>query len=302
MKFGLCFLLAVLAVPQTGFPQIQQSGPPMFDRNPLVVASGLEIPFKLYQGYLIVVQGSLGTLDRLNFLVDTGVNRTKVDSRIAKKLGLTAAAGAIHQLALFNQNLDVGQVVLPSIKLGPIRAESLPGIVLDLSTFEKILGVRIDASLGFDVLSRSSFSIDYKSRKIVFGPIEPSPLSVPFQTGPPILTVELKVQGEPIRLLVDTGAAELVLFQCQLPSRVRQLQASSVKRSFLNGAGQEVGFAEVKLPGVRLGSTEFGPQKGFETDDNANCGRTFDGVVGVTRLGLKWVGFDFEHRRFSWKT
>src|SRR5215468_8816505 len=124
MKFRLCFLLGVLAVPQAGVPQIQQSGPPMFDRNPLVVASGLEIPFKLYQGYLIVVQGSLGTLDRLNFLVDTGVNRTKVDSRTAKKLGLTAAA--IHQLALFNQNLDVGQVVLPSIKLGPIRAESLP--------------------------------------------------------------------------------------------------------------------------------------------------------------------------------
>jgi predicted aspartyl protease len=297
IRFG--FLLAVLLVPPSGFAQIPENTLLTSAQNQHGAISHVTIPFKLYESYLIVVQGSLGTLDRLNLLIDTGASPTKVDPRIANKLGLTVAGS--HRLALFNQNLEVAQVVLPSLQLGPIRAESLPGVIVDLSCFEKILGVRIDAVVGFDVLSLSSFSIDYRGKKIVFGAIEPSALSVPFETGPPVLTVELHIQDEPLRLLVDTGSAELVLFECQLPSRLRQLQASSLKRSFFNGAGQEVELVEVGLRGVRLGTADLELQKGLTANDNANCGRPFNGVVGVTRLGLKWVAFDFENRRFSWK-
>ena len=50
--------------------------------------SRVEVHFRLYRNYLIVVQGSLGLLDGLNFLVDTGANPTAVDQKIAKKLGL----------------------------------------------------------------------------------------------------------------------------------------------------------------------------------------------------------------------
>ena len=41
--------------------------------------------------------------------------------------------------------------------------------------------------------------------------------------------------------------------------------------------------------------------QGFLVSDNANCSRSFDGVVGARTLGLKWVAFDFEHRCFRWK-
>ncbi len=299
MNIRLGLLLAVSLVPQACLSQAEQGGVPGFDHNPTGVSSRVTIPFKLYQGYLIVVQGSLGTLNHLNFLIDTGVTPSKVDFRIASKLGLTATK--LHKVALFNQRMDVEEVVLPSLQLGPMRTESLLGMVMDLSSFERILGVRIDASIGFDVLSRSSFSIDYKSKKIVFGPIEPSPLSVPFETGPPVLTVEVRVQDEPVHLRVDTGASELVLFNCQLTSRVRQLQTASIKRSFVNAAGGEIGLEVVHLPGLHLGSAEFELQAAMESDDNADCDLPFDGVVGVRCLGLQWVAFDFEHRRLSWK-
>ena len=300
MNIRFCLLLAVLVVPPQGFAQTPEDPLLTSGQDPPGAVSPVAVPFKLYQDYLIVVQGALGTLDRMNFLIDTGASPTKVDPRIADKLGLTASAP--HTLALFNQNLDVAQVVLPSLKLGPIRAETLPGVIVDLSHFEKILGVRIDAVIGFDVLSLSSFSIDYRAKKIVFGPVEPSAQSVPFETGPPVLTVELHIEDEPLRLLIDTGAAELVLFQCSLPDRLRRLQSSDPKRSFFNGAGQEVDLTEVKLKGVRLGATDLRLQTGLAANDDANCGRPFNGVVGVTRLGLRWVAFDFAHRLFSWKT
>jgi aspartyl protease len=298
MNARLCLLWAALLLPQSGFPRVAQGAFPISDGKLPRATSLVEIPFKLYRNYLIVVEGSLGKLERLNFLIDTGVNPTAVDLRIANKLRLT---GGAQKLALFNHNTDVRQVVLPSLQLGPIRAEFLPGMIQDLSRFEEVLGVRIDAIVGFGVLSLSSFSIDYRSKKLVFGPIESSPLAVPFDTGPPVLTVQLQVQDEPVRLMLDTGAMELVLFACQLHGRLRQLPVSGMRRFFYNGAGKEIELTEVWLSGVRLGATDFGLQEGFSADDNANCGRFYDGVVGITRLGLKWVAFDFEHQTFSWK-
>jgi hypothetical protein len=298
MKPKLRLLWTALVLAQMGSAQISKSVLPVLDWNARGATPRAEIPFKLYRGYLIVVQGSLGALEGLNFLIDTGVNPTAVDSKIANKLRLT---GPTHKLALFNQNTDVGQVVLPSLQIGPIRAESLPGMIQDLSPLEEAVGARIDAQVGFGVLSRSSFSIDYRLKKIVFGLIESSPFSVPFDTGPPVITVQLWVHDEPIRVLVDTGSAELVVFECQLHGHLRQLPVTGGVRRFLNGAGKRSGLTEIWLPGVRLAATNIGLQKGFSADGDTNCGRSFDGVFGITRLGLKWVAFDFEQRRFSWK-
>jgi predicted aspartyl protease len=292
-----CLLWAVLVFPSSGFPQITRDVSRTDDQNALTEVPPVEIPFKLCGSHLIVVQGTLGDLERLNFLVDTGANPSAVDRRIAKKLGLQGSAG---KLALFNQNTNVERVVLPSLRLGPIRATSLPGLVQDLSSVEKVLGIQIDAILGFDVLSLSSFSIDYKSKKIIFGHIEPSPAMIPLGIRPPTFTVQLQVQDEQIRLLVDTGAADLLLFECRLSGRLRELPTRGVKRSS-NSTQSQFELREVSLPSVRLGETDFGLRKAFLLDDNTNCGRSFDGVVGPLSLGLKWIAFDFEHRTFSWE-
>jgi hypothetical protein len=297
MSFRPYLLSVALVLPQLCFSQIQSAQPtPNLDLP--VTTTHVEIPFKLYRDYLIVVQGSLGTLGRLNFLIDTGVNPTAVDRIIAKQLGL---AGRAQTLALLDQDMAVRQVVLPSLQVGPIRAESLPGMIQDLSSLQEALGTRIDAVIGFDVLSLSSFSIDYRTHKIVFGPIESLPTAVPFDTGPPVVTVRARVEDEPIRLLLDSGAAEFVLFECQLHGRLRQLPVSGVVRGFFNGANRESRLTEVWLRGVRLGATDFGLQKALTAEKNANCGRSFDGVVGIRRFGLKWVAFDFQHQTFSWK-
>jgi predicted aspartyl protease len=293
----LSLLSIALVFPSVGLPQI--SGNPSRTEDPKAPTTvrRVEIPLKLFGNHLIIVQGSLGDIEQLNFLIDTGANPSAVDRRIAKKLGLKGVAG---KLTLFNENADVERVVLPCLRLGPIQAESLSGLVQDLSSVEKVLGVRIDAIVGFDVLSLSNFVIDYRSRKVVFGPIEPSPLAVHLDTGPPTFTVQLQVQDEQVRLLVDTGAADLLLFECQLNGDLRELPTRGIKRSS-NSAESHFELKEVWLPGVRLGVTDFGLQRAFLLDDSANCGRSFDGVVGPMSLGLNWIAFDFENRSFSWK-
>jgi predicted aspartyl protease len=297
MKLNICVLWTALVLPAPCLSQIFPDAIPTSDRKLPAVVAPVEIPFKLYQDYLIVVQGSLGTLDRLNFLIDTGTNPSMIDRRIAKKLRLRGKAG---KLALFKQDSKVERVVLPSIRLGPVRADFLPGFVHDLSPVGKALGVRIDAIVGLDLLGRSSFVIDYTSKKISFGAIEPSPYEVPFDTGPPTLTLQLRIHDQGVRLLVDTGAANLLLFDCQLPADLLELPTRGIKRSS-NAEGTEFEVKEIWIPEVRLGTTDFGLEKAFLVNDKANCGLAFDGVVGAASLGLKWIAFDFERRSFSWK-
>jgi Aspartyl protease len=55
----------------------------------------VEIRFKLYQGYIIVVQGSIGTLQKLNFVIDTGAVPSVVDPRVAQKLGLNGTSQSV---------------------------------------------------------------------------------------------------------------------------------------------------------------------------------------------------------------
>src|SRR5215471_16180676 len=129
----------------------------------------MEVPFKLYQDYLIVAQGSVGTLEGLNLLIDTGANVTSIDRRIARKLGLK---GQDDKLVLVNQLARVERVVLPSLQVGSFRAESILGIVQNLSFVDDVVGIRIDAIVGLDFLSQSSFAIDYKSKKMIFGPTD----------------------------------------------------------------------------------------------------------------------------------
>jgi hypothetical protein len=298
MKLNLYLLCTALALTQSGFSQISQSVLSIPNASLTGGVPRVEVPFKLYRDYLIVVQGSLGEFEGLNFLIDTGVDPTEVDTRIARNFPLV---GRVHKLALLDQDTDVRQVTLPSLQLGPIRAKSVPAVIQNLSLLREALGIRIDAIIGLGVLSLSSFSIDYTAKKIAFGPIDSSPSTVPFDTGPPVLTVQLRLKGRPVRVLVDTGAAELVLFGCRLRGRLRPLPVSGVTRFRVNGAAMELRLKEVWLPGVRLGETDLALPKGLEADGNANCGRPFDGVVGVTRLGLKWIAFDFEHRSFSWR-
>lgn len=257
--------------------------------------SRVEVHFRLYRNYLIVVQGSLGLLDGLNFLVDTGANPTAVDEKVARKLGL---GGHPKKLDLLDQNVPVEATVLPTLKLGPIRAEALPGIIQDLSPIEKNLGIRIDAIVGFGVLRAENFAIDYKAKKIVFGAIEALPFTVPFDTAPPKLTVPLLVRDQIVRLLLDTGAQDVLLFECSLHGRMRELPTHGVKQSS-SSKGMPFDTKEAVLSEVRLGTADLGLMRVLVVSGKQSCGWDFGGVMGMSALGLRSVAFDFERKVFS---
>lgn len=253
------------------------------------------LPFKLHRGYVVVVEGSLGTLSRRRLMIDTGANPTVVDSSVARQLGL---GGQATHLALLNGDARVRTSVLSSLTLGPITARSLSVSVADLGFIDRDLGTRVDAIVGLDVLRASSFTIDYEAHQIIFGPVPPSSSSVSFETGPPFVTVRMEIEGEPVRLLVDTGASGLTLFRNehdsfgQLP--ILRVQSSTNISGVLNRE-------QVELPNARLGNLSRRKQTAYLVRPQKDIPQDFDGLMGIPALGVKQVAFDFEHGRLSWK-
>src|ERR1700730_5504754 len=172
------------------------------------------IPIKLKDGYLVVAKGSIGSLDNLTFIVDTGTSRTLMDSRIAKQLQLT---GVADKLTVFDHEVEVRLVELPDLRLGAIRAQSPRVIVMDLSGW-----LHADAVVGMDILHLGSFSIDYSSGRIWFGDGEPMPSALPLEQNQPYLIVKARLDDLPVNLMIDTGCEGVVLFANRLPEGLRR--------------------------------------------------------------------------------
>jgi predicted aspartyl protease len=257
-----------------------------------------KVPFKLYRHFLIVVEGSIGDQRHLNFIVDTGTAPSIIHQRLARKLRLT---GEKDHLLIANRDLDVQTVALAALEIGPIRSESLHVLVTDLSAMERDFGIRLDGILGFEAFAPRSFSIDFFSKELVFGPQDTSE-GLAFEPAMPYMIVPIKLNGRLLRLLVDTGAERLVLFGNGHP--FPEFQASR-KKTTLSNMGSQIALQRVRLPELRLGDTNLGMQEAFFEQDCARLPACsilgMDGLLPMASLGLRQIHFDFEHGRIGWQ-
>ena len=277
------------------------------------------LPVKLYGGYTVVVQGSIADIPNLNFLIDTGAMPTVVDARIARKLDLF---GNRQPLTVFGRQVGTERVVLPGVRIGPVHATGVQGLVADLSFAEKSLGIRIDAIIGLDVLGHEGFSIDYRARQILFGASGPADWVASFDPRLPQVVVELQIDARPVRLLVDTGAKYFILFArknseplrrnagavgpmtaltpAEMPPPVSVQEKQPKTSPTIVTFGGDVRLEPVLLSHVRLGALQLSDQPAYLSPIDAGAPLGFDGVLGVAALHVQRIDFDFEHGRLGW--
>jgi len=268
-----------------------RSGQDRYFAQPLPsVQTVTDIPFRLYGDYAIVVRGSVGERHKLNFLIDTGSSSTVVADSLARKLRL---ARAPRKISVFDSTVVAEEAVVPSLRLGPLQVALLPVVVQDLSSLQEAFSVRIDAVVGIDVLSRSSFTVDYKGKKLIWGSLEP--LSDPVSCDPcfPYPTVRLEIGNRTLRVFVDTGAGELALFENRTGVIPGTQVVGQETRTTIRG---QVVVKTVEFHELTLGTTHWARREGSLME-----GSLFDGTLGPKWLGAKRIRFDLEHKIISWE-
>jgi predicted aspartyl protease len=253
-------------------------------------AANASLHFDLLERHLIVVHGSIGAMDGLKLLIDTGAIPSMVDRKVARKLGLEVQE---REFIAFGQKTRAATTVLPDIRIGPLHTAAVPAGVGDLGYLHGV-----DAIIGLDVLTRSSFSIDYDRRELTFGePAQDDP-GVRLEATPPFLTVQVTISGRHFRLLVDTGSNRLVLFERRVGNQLPLLPVHGELATYhLAGSSR---LQRVTLPPVAAGDVTLDHVEGFLSDapmEGYPAG--IDGVLGVRVLASKRAGFDFERQRLA---
>ena len=252
-----------------------------------------EVPFELYQHHLIVTKGSIGPLNGRSLLIDTGTIPSMVDVRIARKLRLQAEPSL---LVAFGQSVAIQSTVLNGFRIGALQTGPVPAGVSDLSYLE---GVRIDAIVGLDVLARTSFSIDYRKRVLRFSPGDREESVAPLELAWPFVTVRMTIAGQQVRLLVDTGSSDLVLFKSKMPAVLSGAPWRGDKTvQYASGVAR---LRRLDLRHVRLGARVWDRLPAWALDRVPDgYPPSIDGVLGVLALDSQRVQFDFERNELGW--
>jgi predicted aspartyl protease len=240
------------------------------------------VRFNLYQGYLMVAKGSVGSLKGLHFLLDTGTSTTLVDPSIARKLKLEGMPEDVN-IIFFDGRTHAEHVHVPGIEFGPIRQDNFRVLVQDLSILSEALQVHIDAIIGLDLLGQSPFEVDYRSKKIYFGKRRHLPISIPLIMDSGVAMVDAKVNHATVHLIFDTGTPRLLVFGSRIQSAIKGLKVRILPQDA--GIRGSLRSKAVNLPSLQLGNAEFRKQQAILMDNRDEGGRDFDGVLSPAALG-----------------
>ena len=251
-----------------------------------------EKAFELREGFLIVVDGRIGPLEHLKFILDTGASHTVVSRKIADQLVVLREPGSVIN---FQRKLPVEWARFPEVQVGPVVATDARMMVADLNQYSEFTK-GIDVIAGLDLLSRCQrLQIDYQAKLIAFQ-ARNSASQVPlFQAKGILVTVML--QDQPVRLLVDTGFQEIALFEERLGSRMHGVDVRQLGQAQI---GSLVGDA-VRLPGLHLGSGGSNPPVLLVRGKTEAVPGGLDGYLGPRALGAKKIELDFGSMMLRWQ-
>lgn len=260
-----------------------------------------QVPFRLIDGWAIVLEGTVGGVPHQKMLIDTGAVPSAINIKLAKQLGL---AGSPLELSLMNRSINVERVRVPEVRLGTVAVEALDMVAMDLGRIEQALGTRIDAVIGLDLLAQQNFSLDYCRKRIDFGKSASAIGAIAFETkqegsGTYIL-IPLESSGERLEVLLDTGTKDLMLFERRLRGGLRQLRSRA--QDFNLNAGGKDRLSVVEMPSVNMGPVSRRKQKAYLWATPEEHLRSFDGLLGPVAFGAAIVGFDFDRHLISFET
>lgn len=244
------------------------------------------IPMGVYQGYLIVISGQIGGLKgKQNFVLDTGTSPSVLNSRVVHKMGLPVTDST---LVAVGADVQIGRTVLPQLDLGPIHATDVHLNVIDLSWLEQLLSMPIAGLVGMDMLSQASFRLDYDNRELQFGDVDDAGIPVRYDRRTHLAFADATMQGQPVRLVVDTGTDMIVVYGESWETLASATKLGSLPKS--RSVANPVLTGQILDPQLELDGLLFHASRTFYVPSAVAKG--YDGVVGLTALKLHGLTFN----------
>jgi predicted aspartyl protease len=250
------------------------------------------MPFELVSGFLVVVDGQIGNVDGLKFILDTGATHSLIDRKVADRLHLKRRSGEVIS---FDHYIPVEWAIIPELRVGPLRTETLRVMVVKLAEYSDP-AEHADGIIGLDLLSQSKkFTIDYEKRTVS---LQLAEVGTTGRSSSPCFVIPLVVQGLQVNLAVDTGLQGIVLYKNRLRKGLPKMRIEGESTNVVMG---RLRGTQVRLPGVRIVDAEVvstailidGP------DDKTLPG--VDGYLGPATLQAKRIEFDFDAKVLRWQ-
>jgi hypothetical protein len=253
--------------------------------------TSVPVPFQLASDFLVVVEGQVGDVSGLKLIVDTAATRSAIDRKLATKLHLRRHTGKIMN---FDRYIPIEWADVPELRMGPLRAADLHIMVVDLAEYSEFTKT-VDGIIGLDLLTRTDkLTIDYGEKRLYFE------LRANGTSRPAIgcFVVPIVVQGIALRLGVDTGLSDILLYGDRLKGRPRKIRTEGEPKAVMMG---RVRGKRVTLPGVQLGGPEE-PITAVLIDGPAKpTMQGLDGYLGIASLHPNWIEFDFAKMTLRWQ-
>ncbi|MCK5528788.1 MAG: aspartyl protease family protein [Kiritimatiellae bacterium] len=216
----------------------------------LLHAATDDVPFTV-AGRVMFVKAMINDAGPFSFILDSGASQTLVTPPTASRLGIKS----YRSISLLKGKID-------SIAVGSAVVKNLTVYIYDPPQALPLRlnqGINYHGIIGYTFLSRFITTIDYPFKKVTFSALSKVPAvrkkygekngvyMVPFQVKQGLIHAKGEINGVPLRLLVDTGSAEVVI----LPKVSVKLKLAS-SRGGAKAAPKFVTLDSVKLGGVEV--------------------------------------------------
>lgn len=253
-----------------------------------------EAALRLTPGRLPVVALSLGGQGPFDFLVDTGSATTLVDGALVERLGLRP----VDRVEVVGPG---GLRVVPRAQLPEltVAGETVPG---PRAPFADLASLReadpsLEGILGRDVLGRFDVLIDFAAGRLRLdrgqGRGLPGAARLPLaEDGSAVVAALGRDGGRPLRLLLDSGAASLVLYGAPGPATGVELSPAGAgwRVSGVSGASDAAA--------VRVRALDIGGHRFAHLEAAVLAGRDprgYDGLLPAALFGRVFLGYRSGH-------
>ena len=173
------------------------------------------------------------------------------------------------------------------------------GLRINLEKEGYVVRTETDGMIGLDLFSQSPFTIDYELKKIVFGPIDPSLVVIPYHPDLPYAVVDLELRDQKLAILVDTGTTDLLLFDSELRNCLAAVKKTNTEN--WSNMGGELPVTKAQLAEAHFGTVPWGKRGAYIVQDYGKQPFGLAGLLGTSKLSTKRVAFDPVRNLLAWE-